>query len=110
MWCLGVSKRNVEGTSVKHKWGCPEKILKDNFAFFLENRALPTLETAGLNMDVVLIVHGSHGTPGQHYLDCYLEIKGIKAGEHKKLKTRPALDLHNIFQQPHKKIRKFSQA
>lgn len=100
----------MEGTSVKHKWGCPEKILKDNIAFFLENRALPTLETAGLNMDVVLIVHGSHGTPGQHYLDCYLEIKGIKAGEHKKLKTRPALDLHNIFQQPHKKIRKFSQA
>lgn len=49
-------------------------------------------------------------TVGPHYPDCYLEIKRIKAGEHKKLKKRPALDLRNIFQQTHKKIREFTQA
>lgn len=48
--------------------------------------------------------------PEPHYLDCYLEIKRIKAGECKQLKNRPALDLDNIFQQTHKKIREFTQA
>lgn len=37
-------------------------------------------------------------------------MKIIKAGEHKKLQNRPALDLRNIFQQAHKKIREFTQA